>query len=137
MKICIDASVFVRCLAFEPGSVETIEWLRSQSEKEIIGPPFLPVEFGTAILRKATAGHMSSAQCNEALVLFDRFGVRYEWDRGLLQTSFNLALELRQPTIYDTAYLAIAEREKCEFWTLDRRFADAVQGRHTWVRLLG
>jgi len=136
MTICLDASVFVRCLALEPGGVEALAWLRSQTG-EIVGPPFLPVEFGTAILRKAAAGQMTETQCAEALELFGRFGIRYVWDQGLLQTAFSFALALRQPTIYDTAYLAVAEREKCDFWTLDRRFADVASGRHTRVRLLG
>lgn len=137
MTICLDANVFVRCLAFEPGSVEAMTWLRSQAEEEIVGPPFLPVEFGTAILRKATAGNMTPTQCAEALDLFGRFGIRYVWDQGLLQTAFNFAMTLGQHTIYDTGYLAVAEREKCELWTFDRRFAEAASRRHPRVRLLG
>ena len=39
------------------------------------------------------------------------------------------------PTLYDAAYLAVAEiisrqnREECEYWTADKRFANSVSGK--------
>jgi predicted nucleic acid-binding protein len=38
---------------------------------------------------------------------------------------------------YDAYYLALAERESCEFWTADTRMWNAVKGKFAWVRWMG
>ncbi len=38
---------------------------------------------------------------------------------------------------YDAAYLALADQEKCEFWTADRRLYSSVNKRAQWVRWIG
>jgi len=47
-----------------------------------------------------------------------------------------MADELGQSTIYDTLYLAVAQRNQCELWTADERFAAAASGRYPFVKLL-
>ena len=47
-----------------------------------------------------------------------------------------MADELGQSTIYDTLYLAVAQRNQYELWTADERFAAAASGRYTFVKLL-
>ena len=36
----------------------------------------------------------------------------------------------------DAHYLALAERENCEFWTADTRLLNALKGNLPWVRKL-
>jgi predicted nucleic acid-binding protein len=40
------------------------------------------------------------------------------------------------PAAYDAHYLALAEREQCEFWTADTRFLRAIDGKLPWVHPL-
>jgi predicted nucleic acid-binding protein len=47
-----------------------------------------------------------------------------------LASQFNLA------ATYDAHYLALAERENCEFWTADERLYNSVRDRFSWVRLM-
>ena len=38
---------------------------------------------------------------------------------------------------YDAAYLALAEAEKCDLWTGDKAFYQAVKGELPWVKWIG
>lgn len=40
------------------------------------------------------------------------------------------------PAVYDAHYLALAEREACEFWTADTRLLTAIKGKLVWVHTL-
>lgn len=136
MTVCIDASIIVRCLTLEQGGTETLPWLVSKADEEIVAPTFLPMEVGTALRRKMASGEMTEVQCVEALALYRKLGIRYVWDDFIMERAFKLAVALNQPTLYDSAYLAVAEQEECELWTLDRRFAEAASLLHPYVRLL-
>ena len=41
-----------------------------------------------------------------------------------------------RPEAYDTQYLAVAEREGCEFWTTDSRLYNSVHHTLPWVQLV-
>lgn len=136
MTVCLDANVLVRCFTPEEGHDRALAWLRTKAGEGLVGPAFLPYEFASALLRKVQVGEMTMAQCAEALALFSRLEVRYVWDDSVLEAAFNLSLSLRQPTVYDTGYLAVAESERCELWTFDRKFASVASKDHPLVRLL-
>ena len=55
----------------------------------------------------------------------------------LSREAWELAVELNLPTVYDTAYLALAQIEGCDFWTADRSFYRVASGKYGFVRLLG
>lgn len=136
MTVCLDASVLVRCLTKEHGNAETLSWLRSHLDERMVAPAFLPFEFGSALCRKLSAGEMTAAECAEAISLFGRLDIRYDLEVRLLNSAFTLAVALDQPTVYDTAYLAVAEKEKCELWTFDGRFVSVASKDHPCVRLV-
>lgn len=48
-----------------------------------------------------------------------------------------LAHQFNLPATYDPHYLALAEREGCEYWTADARLWNTVKGKLAWVRWLG
>lgn len=132
--ICVDASVLVRCLTNEEGNSEALSWLYSRGDEEVVAPSFLPLEIGTALRRKMMLKHMASRQCTEAMQLLRTFGIRYVSDDSIFENAFSLAGELSQPTVYDTAYLAVALLEGCELWTLDLRFVAAAGKRYPCIR---
>ncbi|WP_338835555.1 hypothetical protein [Neomoorella thermoacetica] len=57
--------------------------------------------------------------------------------------SWDIAAKENLPTLYDAAYLAVAEitakdsRETCEFWTADERLVNTLGERKKYVKLLG
>ncbi len=45
--------------------------------------------------------------------------------------------KFRLPATYEAHYLALAEREACDYWTADERLWNGVKGELSWVRWLG
>ncbi len=45
--------------------------------------------------------------------------------------------KFRLPATYEAHYLALAEREACDYWTADERLCNGVKGELSWVRWLG
>jgi predicted nucleic acid-binding protein len=134
--VCVDASLVLKLLTWEHGSDQALQWLESWAEERIIAPQFLPVEVASVLRRKMRRNEIPAGHCIESLGLLDRLAIKYVWDAGLLDRAFALAVELDQPTVYDTAYLALAERERCELWTADARFVAAASARYPFVRCL-
>lgn len=134
MMVCVDASLVLKWLTYEVGSDEAIAWLSVHADDDFIAPPFLPVEVASALRQKARRGEITHEDGMEALRLLDSLNVRFTWDQELTERAFTLATELDQPTVYDTAYLALAAREQCELRTADGRFARAASPRYPFVR---
>jgi predicted nucleic acid-binding protein len=59
-------------------------------------------------------------------------------DLSLCRAALNWASRLQQRRAYDALYLALAERMQTEFWTADKRLANAAQQLGvTWVHWIG
>jgi predicted nucleic acid-binding protein len=137
MKVCVDASLIVKCLLYEPGTAEANAWLKAHGEDEMVAPWFLPAEVASVLRRKAHQGEITDAEAREALRLLDLLDIWLVSDPVLIRTAYELASSLGQTSVYDFLYLALAEREQCDLWTADARFAEAARPRHACVRLLG
>jgi len=57
-------------------------------------------------------------------------------DAALVNRAAELAFAWDRPTLYDSLFAALAEREGCIFWTADEKFINGTQGRCPWVRHL-
>jgi predicted nucleic acid-binding protein len=137
MMVCVDASLVLKCLIREDGSGRAVQWLKSRADGDLISPPLLQMEVASILRQKMRRGEVPGEHCLEALCLLSALGITYIWDDELLSRAFDMATEMEQLTVYDTAYLALAEREKCELWTADERLVEAASGRHSFVRGLG
>lgn len=136
MTYCIDASLVLRLLLREPGCDEAQRWFASHAEAELVAPHLLLAEVCSALRRKARQGRMGLAEVECTLRFLDGLNVRLVDGRSLARRAYALAEELDQPTIYDTLYLAVAEVEGCELWTVDEQFARKAGMRYPFVRLL-
>jgi predicted nucleic acid-binding protein len=137
MKVCVDASLIVKCLVYEPGTAQANAWLKAHAEDEMVAPWFLPGEVASVLRRKARQGEITDAEAREALRLLDLLDIGLVSDLTLVSTAYDLAAGLNQSSVYDCLSLALAEREQCDLWTADARFAEAARPRHACVRLLG
>jgi predicted nucleic acid-binding protein len=62
---------------------------------------------------------------------------RYRDDVDLHEQAMTYAARYALPAAYDAHYLALTERLGAEFWTTDRRLANAVRPALNWVHLVG
>lgn len=136
MTACLDASVVLKLLVFESDSNRAVEWLNSHEAEELVAPAFLFAEVASVLQRRVRMGEVTTQERSDALDALESIQIRPIWDHALIRRAIALADEIGQPTVYDTVYLAVAEREQCILLTADQRFAKAASGTYSLVRLL-
>jgi predicted nucleic acid-binding protein len=102
-----------------------------------MAPCLMPVEVANALYRRVICKEIS---LQEAISLLDGLlstGIELRELASVHVKATELAAELKQDTVYDAHYLALAEALNCELWTADERFYRAASSGHTQVRWLG
>jgi predicted nucleic acid-binding protein len=128
MKYVIDTSVDIKTYVQEQDSAKAVA-LRNdyhQGVHELIAPDIFPTEMCNVLVILERAGKIKSG---DADVFFQHFlnGVPPLFQAlPLLPRALELAKQFRQ-TVYDCLYVALAEREGCEFVTADDKLVNAVQ----------
>jgi predicted nucleic acid-binding protein len=136
MTVCLDASVVLKLLIYETDSERAVQWLNSHEGEELVAPTFLFAEVASVLQRRVRMGEVTAQERKDALDALESIQIRPIWDYALIRQATALADEIGQPTVYDTIYLAVAERERCIFLTADQRFAKAASGTYSSVQLL-
>lgn len=137
--VCVDASMVIKLVVAEPGSDQADRLWESwiQAETTVLAPSLLNYEM-TAILRKKTSrGELSPDVADRALAAAFSLDIEtVAFSHALHHRALELARQFDRPTAYDAHYLALAEAEDCEFWTVDRRLYNSVQNRFSLIRWL-
>ena len=135
--VCLDAS-FILDLLFAGPLTPTIEglwktWL--EQGVDCVAPTLFQAET-TSVLRNRVYRNIITIE--EAMPVFRtirRLAIRFVNYPDLQEQAWDIALRFNQPRAYDAQYLAVAEREGCEFWTTDKRLFNSVHDTLPWVRL--
>lgn len=134
--VCVDASLVLRTLVPGPHSQNALglvsKW--SSDKTSLIAPALIAFEV-TAVLRLHVFQQVLTAEeSKEALEKFMQQGIRLSNRRGIFPLAWELAQRFNRPRAYDTAYLALAQINSCEFWTADQKLYNAVHHELDWVR---
>lgn len=145
--ICLDSSVLIKLLVFEEGSEAAENLLEAaiDSNLNVILPAFAWVEVGSVLRQKVKKEEISIEEAEEAWQIFQNLKlITYLESDEVRQLAWKIAIEYDLPTLYDAAYLAVAEivsknskTGQCEFWTADKKLFNTVKGSKNYVRLLG
>ncbi|MGD9893848.1 MAG: type II toxin-antitoxin system VapC family toxin [Dehalococcoidia bacterium] len=103
---------------------------------DTISPALFAYEATNVLYRKRPTSNVSgwlSANLNDLLAVVRMRTVT----AALLNRGAEIAEEMGLPAAYDSQYAALAESERCEFWTADERFWNAAKRRFPWVRWVG
>ena len=129
MPVCVDASVLIHWLVpqqSDPRVYDLVDgWL--EDGVELIGPALLFSEVISVLRMQVYKGTMESDDVERIVRLFLRLGIRRIEHLTLYQRAFELATRFGHPRAYDAHYLAAAEQEGCEFWTMDRPLYESVR----------
>lgn len=137
--LVIDANICLYTLAPLPEHAQAGELLRSllRYKRPWYAPGLWQVEVLSGLRKFVAAGLMTRTEMEEAVAHF------WEWpvqviaeDRELLTRAVRWSERIEQRVIYDSVYLALADRMNADFWTADRRLAQRAHhaGAH-FVRL--
>ena len=137
--VCVDASLVVLWLLPQELSDRAIalQSLWQSQQTDLIAPPLLFAE-GPSVLRSAVFhGHLSADEGDEAFGIFCGLGIRPVSRPDLHVRAWELAKELNTPRVYDMHYVALAELQRCEFYTADERLLRQIRARRPWAKGIG
>lgn len=128
--IVIDANIAAKAvlrLETSPAYLARFEaWHREQVS--IFAPAFWEAEVVSVIRQYAYRKEIKSFEAHNAVD--DFFDLRVEvvpLDKDLCQRALDWAEAIQHSKVYDAVYLALAERLGAEFWTADKKLADAAR----------
>lgn len=137
MKVIPDSNIVVALVITLPYSEAAIHKIQQwqQQKAELVVPTLWSYEV-VSTLRKAVASGRTSVDTATANLqdILSMPILQIPPSQALHQRALDWAALLNQVVAYDAAYLALAESEGAEFWTADRRLANAaVQAGALWV----
>ena len=118
--IVVDASVIVTGLADDGEDGDRVR-ARLRGER-LVAPHVIDLEVVSAWRRLAAAGHLDERRANLALADLDSLRLERVAHRPLVSRCWELRGNL---TVYDAAYVALAELLEVELLTADSRLAAA------------
>ena len=134
---CLDSSVLIKVLTPEPGSAAAAALAADAAD--IFAPAFAWAEVGSALRKKLRTRTLDAGQADRAWAAFLDLGVTFVDMEDVRTRAWQLAVEFTLPTLYDAAFLAVAELAPGgphPLWTADERLLTAVGARHPLVRAL-
>jgi predicted nucleic acid-binding protein len=137
--VCVDASLIIRTLVPDAFSQEAEALLAKwhQAATTLIAPALLAFEVTSTVRRMVYLKTLTQARADEVFAQFQRIPIRLSHRKGIFPLAWELAKQFNRPRAYDTAYLALAQLNHCDFWTADEKLYNAVQGELAWVRWVG
>lgn len=138
-SVCVDANLILRTLVPGPLSGQAISLLEKWEDDQttLIAPTFFAYEVTSTLRRLVHLKQINPFQGDRAFEKFLQFPIRLSHRPEILLLAWELAKEFDRPRAYDTAYLALAQLQGCEFWTADERLYNAVGEHLDWVKWIG
>ncbi|MCA1669728.1 MAG: type II toxin-antitoxin system VapC family toxin [Thermomicrobia bacterium] len=125
--VVVDASVAVKWVLTEDGTAEArsllAHWVSARLQP--IAPSWFACEVANVVYRQMRMGTITLDRAKNALDAVLGIVALRDTLRSDAVRAIEMADTARQQTPYDACYLALAEREQCEYWTDDARFVKA------------
>lgn len=128
MRYVIDSSVAFKWLISEQHSDKALElrdeWIATTID--FIAPDFFPVELAHSLTRAERSGRILQSESLRLLASLMQTLPGLESSLFLLPRGCEISSRYRIG-VYDCLYVALAERENCEFITADTRLVNVLQ----------
>lgn len=135
---CIDTSVWIPYLVpetLQPQARRLIVPLLTSSVR-LIAPAFAWAEVGSVLRKKVRLGAITPAQAEGFYNDFCQLPVNYLDSDAIRVKTWAIAEQFSLATLYDAAFLAIAELESAEFWTADQSLLNTLTSPPAYVQKL-
>jgi len=138
VTVVVDANIAIKWVVNEADSAEAVSLYESWTRRSelLIAPPIFRPEVTNVIHRKVRLGEINLLVAVDAIESLLMAVSIHEPER-LYTNALSLAQAIDLSATYDSLYLALAEAERCDFWTADKRFVNAVGHTSKRVRWLG
>ena len=139
MRICVDAALSAALYIPEERTPDAQALLSKWTSRqdELVAPDLWAYEVVSIVYKCIRRGRLLEADASETLDRIMSLPIRLVRPSELHSRAMQLASALRLPAPYDAHYLALAEIEAAEFWTLDKTLYNTVHSHLAWVHLVG
>jgi predicted nucleic acid-binding protein len=134
---CCDANVALRLFDLKSPEQPVAEalWERwSVKKATILAPSLLRYEATNSVHRAVDRKEITELRADEILRSINLLPIRYVEDEALHLDALRIAQLLNMPAAYDAHYLALAQREQVDLYTLDKKLVNLVGRRLNFVR---
>jgi predicted nucleic acid-binding protein len=125
--LVVDSSVVIKWFVPEVQSAEARRILDGYltGALRLIAPDLLDAEVGNIVWKKHLAQGMAIADAEETLELFQSLAIERISNAALLRDAWSIAVRHHR-TVYDSLYVALAQRERCSFVSADDKLVRAI-----------
>ena len=138
--VVVDASLALKWVLSEADSNAAIELLQrwNTANMEIIAPALFTYEATNILYRQVVTHKLSYEEVKKLLTKLLSIGIllNFAQHKEISIRAMELSHLFGLHAAYDAHYLALAEHEKCEYWTADSRLCNAVKDKLPWVHQL-
>jgi predicted nucleic acid-binding protein len=135
--VVVDASLALKWVLSEADSNTAITLLQNWNTDhiEIIAPALFTYEATNILYRQVVTNKLSYEEAKKLLIKLLSIGIllNFVQHREISVRAMELAHRFALHAAYDAHYLALAEHERCEFWTADSRLCNTVRDKLPWV----
>lgn len=137
MKYIVDTSIAVKLVLPEADSLKAISLFDdfAQSTHDLFAPDLFPTEVANVLTMAERSGKLQSGEALAGFWNIMRISPTLHTATPLLPRAIEIAQQFRQ-SVYDSLYVALAEREGCELVTADDKLIRAVQPTMPFVNSL-
>jgi predicted nucleic acid-binding protein len=138
--VVVDTSLALKWIYTEDDSFQALsllaQWIKDTVEIRV--PSLLAYEITNSLYQQVRAGRVTLESAKKSLMETLPEGLVFVFlpDLTLSVRALEFAHRFGLSATYDSHYLALAEREKCEFWTADTKMWRAVKDQLLWVHRL-
>lgn len=138
MTKCIDTSIWIPYLVPEAWQLEARNLITPLllSEVRLIAPAFAWAEVGSVLRKKVRLGLITAVQASEFYDDFCQMPIDYLDSDAIRIKTWAIAQQFSLATLYDAAFLAVAELEGAEFWTADQSLLNTLNPCPAYVHKL-
>jgi predicted nucleic acid-binding protein len=138
--VVVDASLALKWVLSEADSNAAIDLLQrwNTDNMEIIAPALFTYEATNILYRQVVTNKLSYEEVKKLLTKLLSIGILLNFaQHGEISIrAMELSHRFGLHAAYDAHYLALAEHEKCEYWTADSRLCNAVSDKLPGVHQL-
>ncbi|HEX9989993.1 MAG TPA: type II toxin-antitoxin system VapC family toxin [Chloroflexia bacterium] len=126
-KLVVDSSVAVKWFISELNSTEARRMLvdAQVGTLTLLAPDLIYAEVGNVVWRNHIKQGMAVSLAQTVITEFQEVEILLVPTKDLLTEAYRLAVTYKR-TVYDAMYLALSEREQCQFVTADEKLVNAV-----------
>lgn len=134
---CIDTSVFIKYLCPDEQEGAATELVGRALSGRIVLPCFAWAEIASVLRKKIRSGLLTEGEAGQLYSAFGELPIDYVDGEDIRSRAWEMAGMYGLLTLYDAVFLAVAEKERANYWTADTVFLKALVPKPSYVFALG